>query len=192
MDGVRLNITLVGVGGQGIGLLSETLLRAFDHAGLPVKGVDTHGLAQRGGLVVSHLRVGSPGGSPLIEPGRTDLLLALERTEALRGMENQLRRGGTCVYYDADRQSLPVRQGKAAAVTLADLKSRAREREISLIRVHRSDLPDPRMQNIALLGGALTAQVLTGLRRRHIETALEDLMEGPLAEKNKALLDPPR
>ena len=52
------NIYITGVGGQGIGLLSETLLRSADHAGLNVKAVDTHGLAQRGGIVISHLRFG--------------------------------------------------------------------------------------------------------------------------------------
>ncbi|MBW2538534.1 MAG: 2-oxoacid:acceptor oxidoreductase family protein, partial [Deltaproteobacteria bacterium] len=50
------NVYMTGVGGQGIGLLSEILLRAADHAGHTVKGVDTHGLAQRGGIVVSSLR----------------------------------------------------------------------------------------------------------------------------------------
>ncbi|MCU0237509.1 MAG: 2-oxoacid:acceptor oxidoreductase family protein, partial [Acidobacteria bacterium] len=49
----RFDIFVIGVGGQGIGLLSETLVRAADHAGMPVKGVDTHGLAQRGGIVAS-------------------------------------------------------------------------------------------------------------------------------------------
>ena len=52
------NVYMTGVGGQGIGLLSEILLRAADHAGHTVKGVDTHGLAQRGGIVVSSLRFG--------------------------------------------------------------------------------------------------------------------------------------
>ena len=52
-----LNIFMIGVGGQGIGLLSEVLLRAADYAALRVKAVDTHGLAQRGGVVVSHLRL---------------------------------------------------------------------------------------------------------------------------------------
>ena len=46
------NIYLTGVGGQGIGLLSEVVLRAADHAGHPVKSVDTHGLAQRGDLLL--------------------------------------------------------------------------------------------------------------------------------------------
>jgi indolepyruvate ferredoxin oxidoreductase beta subunit len=45
----KINMYLCGVGGQGIGLLSEAVLRAYDHADYPVRGVDTHGLAQRGG-----------------------------------------------------------------------------------------------------------------------------------------------
>ncbi len=60
------NIYLCGVGGQGIGLLSEVLLRGGDYAGLKAKAVDTHGLAQRGGIVVSHLRFGSSVFSPMV------------------------------------------------------------------------------------------------------------------------------
>ena len=76
------NIYLSGVGGQGIGLLSELILRAVDHAGQPVKAVDTHGLAQRGGIVVSHIRIGPAVFSPLIRPHQADLVVALERHEA--------------------------------------------------------------------------------------------------------------
>jgi len=46
---MKRDIFVIGVGGQGIGLLSETIIRAADYAGLPVKGVDTHGLAQTRG-----------------------------------------------------------------------------------------------------------------------------------------------
>ncbi len=53
------NIYITGVGGQGIGLLSQALLRAVDHAGINAIAVDTHGLAQRGGVVVSRIRCGS-------------------------------------------------------------------------------------------------------------------------------------
>lgn len=50
------NIHITGVGGQGIGLLSQALLRGIDHAGITAIAVDTHGLAQRGGVVVSRIR----------------------------------------------------------------------------------------------------------------------------------------
>ncbi|MDH3576024.1 MAG: 2-oxoacid:acceptor oxidoreductase family protein, partial [Desulfobacteraceae bacterium] len=93
------NIYLAGVGGQGIGLLSEILLRGADHAGLKVKGVDTHGLAQRGGVVVSQLRLGSRVYSPLIFQNEADLVVALEHHEALRGTNAALKDGGTLIYY---------------------------------------------------------------------------------------------
>jgi pyruvate/2-oxoacid:ferredoxin oxidoreductase beta subunit len=60
------NVYLTGVGGQGIGLIGEIILRAADHGGHPVKSVDTHGLAQRGGIVVSQIRFGENVFSPLI------------------------------------------------------------------------------------------------------------------------------
>lgn len=52
------SIFLIGVGGQGIGLLSEIIARAVDYSGQKVLGVDTHGLAQRGGVVSSHIKIG--------------------------------------------------------------------------------------------------------------------------------------
>ncbi len=59
-----MNIYMAGVGGQGIGLLSEVLLRGLDKTGVTVRGVDTHGLAQRGGVVVSQIRTGEGQFSP--------------------------------------------------------------------------------------------------------------------------------
>ena len=87
----NFNIYLTGVGGQGIGLLSEILIRAADHAGHRVKGVDTHGLAQRGGIVVSRIRIGDRVHTPLIPAGEADLVIALERHEALRGLNDKCR-----------------------------------------------------------------------------------------------------
>ena len=115
------NIYLTGVGGQGIGLLSEVMLRAADYAGLPVKGVDTHGLAQRGGVVVSHLRCGDNVYSPLIQEGDADMVVALERHEALRGTNSFLKNGGTLVYYNTVWQPLEVRLNKAEEVKEATI-----------------------------------------------------------------------
>jgi len=192
MTDLKLNIYLSGVGGQGIGLLSETLMRAYDRAGFPVRGVDTHGLAQRGGMVESHLRIGYPGGSPLIEPGRADLVLSLERTEALRAMTSQLRRGGSLAFYDTLWQPLPVRLGEAGEVTLEDLKNSAGQADIRILRVHLDDLPDVRMQNMALLGAAFHGDLFPGLREVDLVMALEDLMGGRQGEANRKVLETSR
>ncbi|NOY24120.1 MAG: indolepyruvate oxidoreductase subunit beta [Acidobacteria bacterium] len=78
------NILLVGVGGQGILLASEVMSEVFRRAGLDVKKSEVHGMAQRGGVVSSHVRFGEKVYSPMIEEGDADILLSFELMEALR------------------------------------------------------------------------------------------------------------
>ncbi|GAB6049735.1 indolepyruvate oxidoreductase subunit beta [Hydrogenophilus islandicus] len=79
-----MNILIVGVGGQGVLTASEILAQAALHLGLDVKKSEVAGMAQRGGVVTSHLRVGERVLSPQIDPGNADLILAFEIAEALR------------------------------------------------------------------------------------------------------------
>ncbi len=72
------NIHITGVCGQGIGLLSQAVLRGIDHSGINAIAVDTHGLAQRGGVVVSMIRCGDRIHSPLIMKNSADLVLGFE------------------------------------------------------------------------------------------------------------------
>src|SRR5512140_808110 len=76
-NGLRQQIVLSGVGGQGILFLSRLLAEAAIAGGFPVLTSETHGMAQRGGVVVSHLKVGGFD-SPLVRTGRADLLLVLK------------------------------------------------------------------------------------------------------------------
>ncbi|UCD34532.1 MAG: indolepyruvate oxidoreductase subunit beta [Nitrospiraceae bacterium] len=78
------NILICGVGGQGILLASEILSTAFMEAGFDVKQSEVHGMAQRGGSVVAHLRYGDKVYSPLIEPGTADIEVAFEMLESAR------------------------------------------------------------------------------------------------------------
>ncbi len=183
----KLDIYLIGVGGQGIGLLSETLVRAADRAGLAVKGVDTHGLAQRGGMVASHVRIGAGAHSPLVMAGQADMVVALERHEALRGVNLYLRDGGTLVYYDSVWQPLNVRLKKDKALEVAVITGECRARGIREIRVFQDDLEDPRMQNVAVLAEICRQKLVAGVDGGHVEAALNDLLAGALLEKNLAL-----
>ena len=115
------NIHMTGVGGQGIGLLSQALLRGIDHAGITAVAVDTHGLAQRGGTVVSRIRCGEPVYSPLIMAGCADLVLGMEVHEALRGLTTALKPGGTLLFLNVSWQPLPVRLGQSPVVTDDDI-----------------------------------------------------------------------
>ncbi len=183
----EFNVYLTGVGGQGIGLLSEVLIRAADRAGLQVLSVDTHGLAQRGGVVISQLRMGKEVFSPLIPAGRADLVAALERHEALRAMQAVLKDGETLVYYDAVWQPLEVRLDRAPEVDLDTLSQACKSRGIREIRVHRPDLPDTRMQNMAVLGALCAGRLIPKVEAKHYESALGDLMAGKMLEANLRL-----
>jgi indolepyruvate ferredoxin oxidoreductase beta subunit len=77
------DIVIVGVGGQGVILISDVIGRAAVKSGKPVRGAETHGMAQRGGSVINHTRIGCHF-SPMVAFGRADVLLALEPAEALR------------------------------------------------------------------------------------------------------------
>jgi len=78
------NILFSGVGGQGILLASELTAYAQLAAGFDVKKSEVHGMAQRGGSVVAHLKYGEKVYSPLIEPGTADIQVAFEELEAAR------------------------------------------------------------------------------------------------------------
>lgn len=183
------NIFMAGVGGQGIGLLSEVLLRAADYAGFAVKAVDTHGLAQRGGIVVSQLRMGAEAHSPLIPEQGADLVVALERHEALRALNTALKDGGLLVYYDTVWQPLEVRLGQASEVSTADLLAQCRKRKVQLHRVYCEDLAEARMQNIAVLAYLDKHGLIPGLESSHLRQAMQDLMAGKMLEVNMALFE---
>lgn len=78
------NVFIAGVGGQGILLASEILSDVALAHGLEVKKSEVHGMAQRGGSVVSHVRFGEKVHSPVIAEGEADLLVSFEKMEALR------------------------------------------------------------------------------------------------------------
>ena len=183
------NVYITGVGGQGIGLLSEIILRAADHAGQRVKSVDTHGLAQRGGIVVSQIRMGDAVHSPLIPAGSADLAVSLERHEALRAVESVVKKNGSLIYYDTVWQPLSVRLGEAEEVSSEDLQQRCNDRGIQVVAVFDAELPDIRMQNMAVLGGVVRYQMIPGVEERHYRSAMEDLMEGKMLDRNQALFN---
>jgi len=82
---MKRDLILAGVGGQGLLALAAVIGEAARHLGLHVKQAEVHGMAQRGGVVQSHLRYSDvPVHSPLVSTGRVDLVLALEPMEALR------------------------------------------------------------------------------------------------------------
>jgi indolepyruvate ferredoxin oxidoreductase, beta subunit len=88
----EIKVIVAGLGGQGVVFLTRLLSQAALALGQAVMVSETHGMSQRGGSVISHLRIGG-NEAPLIRRGTADLLLALEPDEAVRNLPF-LRRGG--------------------------------------------------------------------------------------------------
>ena len=99
MSNAITNILLVGVGGQGILLASEILSEAFMLAGYDVKKSEIHGMSQRGGSVVSHVRFGAEVFSPVVPEGEGDILFGFELLETYRYL-TLLKPGATVVAND--------------------------------------------------------------------------------------------
>ena len=91
-----INIIISGVGGQGIILASKILAECVFRDGFDVKENELHGMAQRGGSVLSHIRFGGKIYSPLIRRGKADYLIAMEELEGLRYLYF-LKPGGTVI-----------------------------------------------------------------------------------------------
>ncbi|MBM7624420.1 indolepyruvate oxidoreductase subunit beta [Sporohalobacter salinus] len=105
------NIMLAGVGGQGILLASEVISKAALKEGFDVKKSEVHGMAQRGGSVVSNVTYGEKVYSPLIAKGEADLLLGFEPLEALR-WGYYLKSDGAIITNTQRIDPLPVAAGK--------------------------------------------------------------------------------
>lgn len=91
------NIVIAGVGGQGVLMASKVLAESALASGMDVKQNEVHGMAQRGGSVISFVRIGEQVSSPIVMPGTADLLISFEPLEALRYI-HFLKPGGRLVY----------------------------------------------------------------------------------------------
>lgn len=106
------NIMIVGVGGQGTLLTSRILGGITTAAGYDVKLSEVHGMAQRGGSVVTFVRYGDYVAEPIVEEGQVDVLIAFERLEALR-YSHFLKKDGALVVNDLRIDPITVVTGAA-------------------------------------------------------------------------------
>ena len=101
------NIMIVGVGGQGTLLTSRIIGKVALEAGLDVKISEVHGMAQRGGSVVTFVRFGEKVWEPVVEEGSADVIIAFERLEALR-YAHFLKKDGVLVVNDCKIDPMTV------------------------------------------------------------------------------------
>ncbi len=107
------NILVVGVGGQGTLLTSRILGNLAMEEGYDVKISEVHGMSQRGGSVVTHIRFGEKVYSPLVEVGQADIIVAFEKMEALR-WQHFLKKDGILVVNTQEITPMPVVTGVAS------------------------------------------------------------------------------
>ena len=158
------NVILAGVGGQGAVLASKLLARAAMERGLSVKTAETIGMAQRGGSVFSHVRMGEGAHSPLIGRGRADAIVAFEPAEAARQLPF-LRSGGMVV-----TSGLPVVPVSAATggpaydlpAIMSYLRERVGEKNLAVVDASAAAgaLGTAKALNVVLLGAAARAGAL--------------------------------
>lgn len=106
------NIVIAGVGGQGVLLASKVLAESALACGMDVKQNEVHGMAQRGGSVISFVRIGDQVFSPVVMPGSADILISFEPLEALRYV-HYLKPGGKLVYNKVTINPSTVASGMA-------------------------------------------------------------------------------
>ena len=148
------NIMIVGVGGQGTLLTSRILGGITLDAGYDVKLSEVHGMAQRGGSVVTYVRYGSNVAEPIVEEGQADVLIAFERLEALR-YAHFLKKGGVLIVNDQRIDPITVVTG--AAQYPADILDtlRAKYKVISAdASAEALKLGNPRVFNTIIIGMA--------------------------------------
>jgi len=184
-----LNIYLTGVGGQGIGLLSKVLAESCLKAGYDIKSVDTHGLAQRGGTVVSQTRIGEKIYSPLIPEGEADVVIGLERLETLRAMPMLKPENGKVLYYEAQYQPIDVRLEDHHYPKKEELQEYIEKINGELKSVRKDDLPDARMQNIVLLAEIARLGWIDKVDAEIIKTTMNEILPESIRDMNLELFD---
>ncbi len=115
----KFDLLITGVGGQGAILASDIIGKAAVTAGLSVRAAETHGMAQRGGSVVNHIRIGEDYGSMIPKKG-ADLMLALEPMEAVRYLDF-LKDGGIIIVNTQPVVPVTVTSGLAEYPEILDI-----------------------------------------------------------------------
>jgi len=107
----NLSIMIVGVGGQGSLLASKMIGTVAMKKNFDVKVSEVHGMSQRGGSVVTYVKLGKKIASPLVEQNGADIIMSFEKLEALRWMD-YLKKDGKLIINDQRIDPMPVITGK--------------------------------------------------------------------------------
>jgi indolepyruvate ferredoxin oxidoreductase beta subunit len=182
------NIIVAGVGGQGILLASEIISLVAMQSGYDVKKSEVHGLSQRGGDVVSHVRIGERVYSPLIEEGTAHILLSFEKAESLRYIHYLIPGESVCIINDLE--IIPLRVSLRIDSYPADIIEKLKRVTPKVYLVdaikYAKEAGDTRSFNIFILG---IASHFLPFGERDWKGVLEERIPPPLREVNIRAFD---
>jgi indolepyruvate ferredoxin oxidoreductase beta subunit len=188
-----LNVIIGGVGGQGNVLASQILGEMLIAEGYIITIGETYGASQRGGAVMSHLRISTRDQfSPLIPEGRCDLLVALEPVEALRILDTYGHPGVMTLLNTRPIYSIDVISGNATYPEISEViaKVKALSKRVWILNATElaMQIGDPIFSNIVMLGALFGTEVLP-LRREGFESVIQDLLPSRVLEENLKAFD---
>lgn len=176
------NIVIAGVGGQGVLLASKVLAESALASGMDVKQNEVHGMAQRGGSVISFVRIGEEVFSPVVMPGSADVLISFEPLEALRYL-HYLRPDGLLVYNKVPINPSTVASGLATYPS--DVEDRIRRNcenahGIEALTIAK-EAGHPKAVNMVMVGAVMKKLPIDG---SVIENVVRELSQGKGVEVN--------
>ena len=175
-----VNVSLVGVGGQGIILTADILAKTAAIAGMDVKKSEIHGMAQRGGSVISQVRFGSDVASPIIQEGKSDILVSFDKLEALR-WAHLVAENGTALINDLYLVPVTVSSGQQTPpgdLDRAITKAFGKPVVVDAMAIAK-EVGNERTMNM-VVAGALSA--VTPFRESQWLKAMGELLSGPKAK----------
>lgn len=182
-NGMAKNILICGVGGQGTVLAAKVISQAAVSTGQKVVSAETIGMAQRGGSVTSHVRIGDEVFSPLIPNGQADLIIAFEASETVRNIDFLKKNGTVVVNTKIVQPTTASLTGKifAADEMLSHLKKTgAKVVALDADQIARQ-IGSPKVVNMVLLGAATKMGLIS---KEEILCAIKTLVKPDFYELN--------
>jgi indolepyruvate ferredoxin oxidoreductase beta subunit len=187
------NVIIGGVGGQGNVLASQILGEILVSQGYVITIGETYGASQRGGAVMSHLRISTQDQfSPLIPEGQCDLLVALEPVEGLRILDSYGNPRVMTLLNTRPIQPIDVISGNATYPEVSKVISKIKELSRRVWTLNATEIAlemgDPIFSNIVMLGALCAIDVLP-INRQGFESIIHDLLPLRLLEENLKAFD---
>lgn len=178
------NIIIAGVGGQGLITLVKIITEAAFIEGYDVKSSELHGLSQRGGSVLTHIRFGKKIYSPLVEAGKADLIISLELLEGLRALSFGNKETNVLI----NKYSLPILGGMPAEEIIKKLEEITGKK---LYLVPASEICKEKLQNevvngLYLLGYAVYKNLISIKKESFLQAIKSNIPEKYLELNKKA------